>query len=320
MAGERVLKIRVVPEVGVTHFNVEFSADALTWTPYSTASASPVTPEDLAVGLLDASSDYTLDGVNAPAGNEAAASIAGNWYHVRLKNAGGYGNYSSPFKIAEYPAGADLEAFLEGTGITVGATLSPLLEAAVQGATAEFEGAIQRRLLAGPLDSIRYFDPPVNRDGLLHLAAAGRDGELASFTSVVYQPQGSTAETLTQGTDYVLEERNALTQGHAYSRVRFGSYRRWGSPQSLAYRGALQITGRWGAMLTFPLDAWQAILCYAALSMFPPARYNATGGVLDWKEDDVAEGYGIEVTKDLLTGWQMVYKSAVLRYRRWSLI
>lgn len=115
-----------------THFNLRFSTDGTTWTDYSTSSATPSSPEDLSVALLDASDNYLLDGVNSPAGNMAAASYAGNWYEGRLKGADGYGNWSTRFNVAPlavaapgWPVAADVLQKLQYTnpeGLTASVT------------------------------------------------------------------------------------------------------------------------------------------------------------------------------------------------------
>lgn len=104
MPDARVVTIAVATESDpvTTHFQLQFSTDGSSWTPYHTSSTSPSSPEDLTVALLS-SGVYTLDGVNAPAGNQEAASREGNWYRLRLKSAGGYGNWSAGFKAAAEP-------------------------------------------------------------------------------------------------------------------------------------------------------------------------------------------------------------------------
>jgi hypothetical protein len=84
-------------DADATHFQLLYSADQTTWTTYNPGSA------DVAVSELDADGLYLLDGINSPAGNAAAASYAGNWYRTRQKTAGGYGNWSSPFKVGYEP-------------------------------------------------------------------------------------------------------------------------------------------------------------------------------------------------------------------------
>ena len=104
MPTTRVLTFAVPIGASDTHFNVQFRATAAaTWTNYSTASATPTDPFDLAVALLDADENYTLDGINSPSGNEETASSAGNEYRHRLKSAGGYSNWSPVFRVGDEP-------------------------------------------------------------------------------------------------------------------------------------------------------------------------------------------------------------------------
>src|SRR5688572_3443324 len=105
MATARIVALQVAPAALITsevwtHFNLQHRVTgATTWTDFFTSGA---TLEDLAVALLT-SGVYTLDGVNSPAGNEALASQAGTEYRSRGKTAGGYGNWSEPFKAANEP-------------------------------------------------------------------------------------------------------------------------------------------------------------------------------------------------------------------------
>jgi hypothetical protein len=106
MSTARVLSITVEVETSpvTTHFQLRFNVDgSTTWTGYDPSNASPSVPADVSVSTLDASSVYTLDGVNSPTGNTASTSYAGNWYQLRLKSAGGYGDWSVPFKIGNEP-------------------------------------------------------------------------------------------------------------------------------------------------------------------------------------------------------------------------
>jgi hypothetical protein len=107
------------PPGGVSAWNLQFSADdGVTWTPYSTSSATPSAPEDLAISLL-ASGVYLLDGINSPTGNMAAASAAGLLYEARWKNAAGYGNWGVAFGVAA--------AVVEPTATTYSAPTAELI-------------------------------------------------------------------------------------------------------------------------------------------------------------------------------------------------
>lgn len=85
---------------GATEFNIRFrQTGAPTWTDYYTTGS---TLEDLSSALLDGDV-YTLDGINGPTGNMAAASYGGNEYQARRKTAGGYGNWSAPAAVEWSP-------------------------------------------------------------------------------------------------------------------------------------------------------------------------------------------------------------------------
>jgi hypothetical protein len=103
MAGERRVTFRIETESGGEAFNLFFrSQDRDPWTGLHTTDATPAAPEDLPVSLA-LGGVYRLDGVNGPTGNMAAASRGGNAYQVRLKTAGGYGNWSPIFAVEYSP-------------------------------------------------------------------------------------------------------------------------------------------------------------------------------------------------------------------------
>lgn len=100
MPTPRIVSLNIETEDDSTHFNLRYSTNGSTWSDfYTTGSAL----EDLSVSALT-DGVYALDGLNnAPTGVEIAASNAGNWFTYRLKNAGGYGNWSVPFKALPEP-------------------------------------------------------------------------------------------------------------------------------------------------------------------------------------------------------------------------
>lgn len=105
MPEARLVDIAITVEASpaTTAFNIRFSDDAgETWTHYDPASATPVAAADILVATLSAGV-CTINGINTPTGNAAAASAEGNWYAYRLKSASGYGNWSVPFKAAAEP-------------------------------------------------------------------------------------------------------------------------------------------------------------------------------------------------------------------------
>lgn len=152
MSSARVLSITVPVEVSpaTTFFQIRFNVDgSVTWTGYDPGNASPSQPADINVSTLSAGV-YLLDGVNGLGGNQAAASYAGNWYQLRLKSAGGYGDWSAPFKIVDEPdtAGplADVAALLSDF-----ADLKIALDFATQEQADEYAGG----LLNDAMDALR---------------------------------------------------------------------------------------------------------------------------------------------------------------------
>lgn len=100
MAVARIVLITVPVETSpvTTHFQIQYNTDGgATWTAYNPGAGADISVSTLSSGV------YTLDGINSPTGNTAAASYAGNWYQLRLKSSGGYGNWSDAFKIEDEP-------------------------------------------------------------------------------------------------------------------------------------------------------------------------------------------------------------------------
>lgn len=98
MPEARIAELQLNPEADWTHINLWFSTDrGVTWQEFYTTGSSL---EDLPVSVLE-NGVLTVDGVNSPAGTEAAASYAGNIYRHRGKTAAGYGNKGKPFKALD---------------------------------------------------------------------------------------------------------------------------------------------------------------------------------------------------------------------------
>src|SRR5688500_1781822 len=98
MATARIITLKDIPvDAGeTTHFHVQARlTGASSWTDYYATGAGPAI-QDIDVADLDANNDYLIDGVNTPTGNKATVSQAGWEYRIRLKDAGGYSNYSNP--------------------------------------------------------------------------------------------------------------------------------------------------------------------------------------------------------------------------------
>jgi hypothetical protein len=214
------------------------------------------------------------------------------------------------------PTAADLFHFLELPGDTVSDAQRRFLEPFINAALNDFEGeaGCGRKMLAPATGVQRTFSPPTSWDGsrselwVPDMASGGT-------VTVAYQPTGSTSETLTAGTDYHLEPQSASDTGKPYTSLVF--YRRFGlEPLSSSLLKALKVTARWGYSVTFPDDAWIAVLSRAALKMYPAGRLANTGGLLGWTHGDRKVDYGITTAKDTLSQWAADYDAAVTKYRR----
>lgn len=213
-----------------------------------------------------------------------------------------------------YPTSTDLSTFLTSAGFTLTAGLTGQLVYAIDAAIADFERATRRTFLAGS-SATRYYDPPTNRRRLLFLQEGGGPGELVGTITVVYQPTGSTASTLTANTDYRLLPRNAVTDGLPYDRIEFFN-RYWSDPLGPSLTNSLQVTGQWGySTTTIPDQVWYAMLARGAWIMFANLAQSVTGGLANWKENDISEQYG-DWGKNLAGQWDAQYQAAVAHYRR----
>lgn len=216
-----------------------------------------------------------------------------------------------------YPNAAELYQFLLGHGITPSQAMMSQLPRAQNAANDHFEDLINRKLLAPTATATRYFDPPVNMEKVLFLGE-GRDGDLASFTSLVYDPTDATAETLTQNTDFVLEPFNALANGGPYTMVRFK--RRWWGPVPMVQRRSIQITGRWGYSTTIGADVFDALLAGGASNVWTHVMQSTTGGRLGYKEQDISEDFGragVLPMQQLKDGWDAQFKASAASLRKW---
>jgi hypothetical protein len=299
MATARILSLTLEPESTSTYFNLQFSADGgTTWTNFDPANASPAAPVDIAVSELS-SNVYTLDGVNSPGGNDAAASYLGNLYRYRLKNTNGYGNWSQPFRADAYPSPEELQAYLTAHGLTLTSGQQAQCAGSLAAAIADFERQTGRKPLYSTSSTAKTYDPPTFFEGGRSVLWLGRD--LASVSSISYQPEDATAETLTAGEDYDLlgyDERDTDVDG-PYDRIAF--YRRWTSPLPCTLRGSLTITGVWAYSSTgLPDDVFQALLARGAWGMWTAPWITA------WRPGRVSRRPGrrsIRLPSPSIAGW-----------------
>ncbi len=222
---------------------------------------------------------------------------------------------------AAYPTAVDLSSFLTGAGVATGVVAGLDLATAVAAARIAFERASGRVMLAGASATERRFDPPTNRERVVWLGDGGRNGDLASLTSVVYQPEGATAETWTQNTDFELLPENALhaSDDPVQPATMLRCTRLWSSPLPLSLRRSLKITGRWGYGLTIPEDAWAAMRYRAASLVLPQVRQASTGGLTRIQMGSSVQEYGRGGWDSLQSGWDAAYQEAVMAYRQVSL-
>lgn len=182
--------------------------------------------------------------------------------------------------------------------------LETLLAAGIR----DVEEATYRTWLGADSTVTRRFNPPTN-------SAVLRIDDLAAFTSLTYQTLGGTASTLTQDTDFVLEPVNAAADSRPYTRVRF-TWHRWQAPLALSQRGAIRLTGKWGfSVITtgwgMPEPVWVAMLSRSAWHAWNQLTHKTTGGRMSYRDDDVAEEFGVERWTGLRDMWEGQYRSGI---------
>lgn len=196
---------------------------------------------------------------------------------------------------AAYPTGADLVAYLTAAGFAT--TFIAALDtttAALAGA-AQFERDADRRMLA--VTQTREFDPErVGPRGFLDLRA-----DLATATSVAYGSQ-----SFIVGTDVRLMPLNAVDDGHPYNALSFGYWRRFYAVSYPLLPVLITVIGSWGFGATIPEDAWEGMLAFAGMFLFPQLVQRRTQGMIEWREADMQESYGLNPLLSLRLGWQAV--------------
>lgn len=216
-----------------------------------------------------------------------------------------------------YPTASDLGAFLDATGLTnadgtaLSTALSSRLAIAIAASRDRFERDVHRVMLAASTTTTRSFNPPVSRTGALHI------DDLAALTSVVYQPQGSEAQTLTVQVDYWIEPINAAAKLEPITRLIFR--RRWLEPIWPSMQQSIQVTGKWGYATDLPAAAYEAMLARAALGLLGHIIPLVTGGMTAFTEADVKEDYGSTPLGCSVSLWKAVDADAVRQFRRWEI-
>ena len=209
-----------------------------------------------------------------------------------------------------YPTAEDLKRFLAAQNLV---TVPPDGDAALLDYDLAIEEAIREmELRCGnrrfvPVTATRRFNPPVNR--VLDL-----EDDLLSVTSFTWQPEGSPAETLVEGEDYVLGPYNAAGRGQPYQYAEIN--RRYLSPLGFANRRALRITGSWGYGTDVPAPIWNGILRLGLLQLLPEISLLVTGGMIGWTEANVTEQYGVKPFETIQTRLETRVGKIVALYRR----
>ena len=211
-----------------------------------------------------------------------------------------------------WPVAGDVSAFLKASGATteVIAALECYFQDAADAAIAEIERKTGIKFKADTSDSTRYYEPPTNGNSLpIH--------ELSSLTSVIVQPQGGTATTLTENTDFTLYPLNYAALSEPIMSIEFIGWR-WIGPIAHSLRRAVQVTGKFGRATTIPSDVWMAAQQSAGLWLWSNYQMIFTGGLESWREADVSETYGNSASSpwaQSVKAWEKSVAGVVARYR-----
>lgn len=218
-----------------------------------------------------------------------------------------------------WPTQSEVETVLTSAGLTVGTLQTADATTAAQVA---FEARVRRKMLAPAGTVTRKYCVPTGSLNLLDLEA-----DLATVTSVVYRPRGSSGTTLVQDTDYFLEPANAgvdtLPLAGPYLAIRFADEvgYAWTEPVPGELRRAIEVTGRWGYGTSIPEDAWWAVLVYAANLVAPAAEIRISGGLIRTESAGASSLWGDGAASQLgwaRREWGDDWDAAVRRYRRMS--
>lgn len=214
---------------------------------------------------------------------------------------------------SNYPNKQDLSAYL--SGMFAAATVTALdtavgLDTIVQAGIGSFEKEVGRKMLADSVDSTRVYNPPLNSHTLFI-------DDAVSVTSVVYQPAGSTAQTLGSGTDYWLEPANCAAKREPYTSIIFRQT--WWGPIPMELRHSLQVTGKFGYWKELPADVFLAMLIGGHELLLGGLSHLQSNGLLRWKEGDVEQQYGANPLAYLHDLWTAQAARPRAQYQRWSL-
>lgn len=159
--------------------------------------------------------------------------------------------------------------------------------------------------LAASSPSTRTFDPPDGRSGQFVL-----DVHACAVVSVTAYVSGTNlGQILTLGSDYVLEDPNAVALGIPYRRIRFFT-----PPGHLPQ--SVQVSARWG-YATIPLDVWRAVRKMAAAEAIEQ-RSSIAGALKREKIGDREREYAASSSdsnvSNLAEAFQKEFASVVRRY------
>lgn len=212
-----------------------------------------------------------------------------------------------------YPGAEELQSFLESNNVE---GLEACLDLAmyVDEAAKAFEEETRYRPFLAGSSTAYYYDPPgpnarnYNKGGS-RLLFLDRGFVSISEVKVGITPQDSTGTVLELHTDFELHPYNYVADNVPITRIEFLHF------QSGLAR-SIKITGVPGYASELPADAYSAILKRAAASVAFSLREGVGSGVIDWKEDDVAEKVSVDLIAKMGNTWANESARVMRRYTR----
>lgn len=228
------------------------------------------------------------------------------------------------------PTTTDLYAMLYGAGVI---TANPPTG---QQASLDYAGALAASIeefarrtgynpfLGDTVDQTIYFSPrnidfPPDEYPHLDFAKSGGPGGILSVTSLRINYTATSGGTLlTQGTDFVLREKNASLKNRPYTYLEFVKAPQFGFYGLVADVDSIQLIGKRGYWSTVPDLAFQGMLAGAAIQLVPRLEILRTSGLVKVKLGLDEFEYNKPLSP-LSNYFQAQFKDAIARYKRLSI-
>ena len=211
---------------------------------------------------------------------------------------------------SDYPTGAEVQCFVEQSGLVLPDHFDPNLY--TDEAIALWEEETGYKPFKQGSSATYSYDPPgpdfkgeVRGGGKLLFLGRGFTTITAVKTGVTYND--ATGTTLVATRDYRLLPYNYSADKVPITAIEFVSVP-WGEPMSI------RVTGTPGYSSELSDAVYAAIIKLAASRIAMAIREGIAGDVIEWAEDDVRERMSIELIQKLGTTWSSEARRAIARY------